>query len=150
MCEFGWFGIWGVRARGLVGSPAWKSPLTSSLRNLSFIQYAAGSHRRISVGEEPHPVGSCWRVQCGLSRKACRVRGGESFWVRRGPPQAQSSWLGGQGGRAHCRVQKGHFLPLPRQLGRTAFHRAAEHGQLDALDFLVGSGCEHSVKDKVL
>lgn len=36
------------------------------------------------------------------------------------------------------------------QLGRTAFHRAAEHGQLEALDFLVGSGCDHSVKDKVL
>ncbi|XP_011948153.1 PREDICTED: ankyrin repeat and death domain-containing protein 1A-like [Cercocebus atys] len=34
------------------------------------------------------------------------------------------------------------------KLGRTAFHRAAEHGQLDALDFLVGSGCDHSVKDK--
>nr|BAC11532.1 unnamed protein product [Homo sapiens] len=34
------------------------------------------------------------------------------------------------------------------KLGRTAFHRAAEHGQLDALDFLVGSGCDHNVKDK--
>ena len=66
------------------------------------------------------------------------------------PLQALSGWLGGQGGHAYYRVQKGHFLPLPGQLGRTAFHRAAEHGQLDALDFLVGSGCDHSVKDKVL
>eukprot|EP00071_Canis_lupus_P034943 XP_022268500.1 ankyrin repeat and death domain-containing protein 1A isoform X14 [Canis lupus familiaris] len=62
----------------------------------------------------------------------------------------------------HCAAQKGHVpvlafimedledVPLDRadKLGRTAFHRAAEHGQLDALDFLVGSGCDHSVKDK--
>ncbi|XP_019687805.1 ankyrin repeat and death domain-containing protein 1A isoform X8 [Felis catus] len=62
----------------------------------------------------------------------------------------------------HCAAQKGHVpvlafimedledVPLDQadKLGRTAFHRAAEHGQLDALDFLVGSGCEHSVKDK--
>lgn len=26
----------------------------------------------------------------------------------------------------------------------------AGHGQLDALDFRVGSGCDHSVRDKVL
>lgn len=38
---------------------------------------------------------------------------------------------------------------LSGQLGRTAFHRAAEHGQLEALDFLVGSGCDQGVKDKV-
>lgn len=44
----------------------------------------------------------------------------------------------------------GRFTLFSFQLGRTAFHRAAEHGQLDALDFLVGSGCDHSVKDKVL
>ncbi|XP_019485956.1 PREDICTED: ankyrin repeat and death domain-containing protein 1A isoform X2 [Hipposideros armiger] len=62
----------------------------------------------------------------------------------------------------HCAAQKGHVLMLAfimedledvaldhaDKLGRTAFHRAAEHGQLDALDFLVGSGCDHSVKDK--
>lgn len=48
-----------------------------------------------------------------------------------------------QGEESHCPFP-------PGQLGRTAFHRAAEHGQLDALDFLVGSGCDHSVKDKVL
>uniref|UniRef100_G3SQV5 Ankyrin repeat and death domain containing 1A n=1 Tax=Loxodonta africana TaxID=9785 RepID=G3SQV5_LOXAF len=62
----------------------------------------------------------------------------------------------------HCAAQKGHVLVLAfimedledvaldhaDKLGRTAFHRAAEHGQLDALDFLVGSGCDHSVKDK--
>ncbi|XP_008566185.1 PREDICTED: ankyrin repeat and death domain-containing protein 1A [Galeopterus variegatus] len=62
----------------------------------------------------------------------------------------------------HCAAQKGHVPVLAfimedledvaldhvDQLGRTAFLRAAEHGQLDALDFLVGSGCDHSVKDK--
>ncbi|XP_057625042.1 ankyrin repeat and death domain-containing protein 1A isoform X3 [Chionomys nivalis] len=62
----------------------------------------------------------------------------------------------------HCAAQKGHMpvlafvvedledvaLDNADKLGRTAFHRAAEHGQLDALDFLVGSGCDHSVKDK--
>ncbi|KAM5339277.1 LOW QUALITY PROTEIN: ankyrin repeat and death domain-containing protein 1A [Glossophaga mutica] len=62
----------------------------------------------------------------------------------------------------HCAAQKGHVqvlafimedledvaLDRADKLGRTAFHRAAEHGQLDALDFLVGSGCDHSVKDK--
>ncbi|XP_012584205.1 PREDICTED: ankyrin repeat and death domain-containing protein 1A isoform X2 [Condylura cristata] len=62
----------------------------------------------------------------------------------------------------HCAAQKGHVLVLAfimedledvaldrtDQLGRTAFHRAAEHGQLDALDFLVGSGCDHGAKDK--
>ncbi|KAM4829768.1 LOW QUALITY PROTEIN: ankyrin repeat and death domain-containing protein 1A [Thomomys bottae] len=62
----------------------------------------------------------------------------------------------------HCAAQKGHVpvlafimedledvaLDQADKLGRTAFHRAAEHGQLDALDFLVGSGCDHSAKDK--
>ncbi|XP_074222432.1 ankyrin repeat and death domain-containing protein 1A isoform X4 [Camelus bactrianus] len=62
----------------------------------------------------------------------------------------------------HCAAQKGHVhvlafmmedledvaLDQADKLGRTAFHQAAEHGQLDALDFLVGSGCDHSVKDK--
>ncbi|GAB1294362.1 Ankyrin repeat and death domain-containing 1A [Apodemus speciosus] len=62
----------------------------------------------------------------------------------------------------HCAAQKGHMPVLAfvmedledvaldhgDKLGRTAFHRAAEHGQLDALDFLVGSGCDHGVKDK--
>ncbi|KAF5925355.1 hypothetical protein HPG69_001799 [Diceros bicornis minor] len=62
----------------------------------------------------------------------------------------------------HCAAQKGHVLVLAfimedledvaldhaDKLGRTAFHRAADHGQLDALDFLVGSGCDHGVKDK--
>ncbi|XP_069315084.1 ankyrin repeat and death domain-containing protein 1A isoform X1 [Eulemur rufifrons] len=62
----------------------------------------------------------------------------------------------------HCAAQRGHVpvlafimedledvaLDHADKLGRTAFHRAAEYGQLDALDFLVGSGCDHSVKDK--
>lgn len=66
------------------------------------------------------------------------------------PLQALRDWLDGQCGHASHRVQKGHSLPLSGQLGRTAFHRAAEHGQLEALELLVGSGCDHSVKDKVL
>ncbi|XP_047621653.1 ankyrin repeat and death domain-containing protein 1A isoform X4 [Phacochoerus africanus] len=62
----------------------------------------------------------------------------------------------------HCAALKGHVpvlafimedledvaLDHADKLGRTAFHRAVEHGQLGALDFLVGSGCDHSVKDK--
>ncbi|XP_040825221.1 ankyrin repeat and death domain-containing protein 1A-like [Ochotona curzoniae] len=62
----------------------------------------------------------------------------------------------------HCAAQKGHVpvlvymmedledvaLDQADKLGRTAFHRAAEHGQLEALDFLVGSGCDQGVKDK--
>ncbi|XP_070276986.1 ankyrin repeat and death domain-containing protein 1A isoform X4 [Myotis yumanensis] len=62
----------------------------------------------------------------------------------------------------HCAAQKGHVpvlafimedledvaLDRADKLGRTAFHLAAAHGQLEALDFLVGSGCDHSVKDK--
>lgn len=62
----------------------------------------------------------------------------------------------------HCAAQKGHVpvlafvmedledvaLDRADKLGRTAFHRAAEHGHLDAVDFLVGSGCDHGVKDK--
>ncbi|XP_036294889.1 ankyrin repeat and death domain-containing protein 1A isoform X2 [Pipistrellus kuhlii] len=62
----------------------------------------------------------------------------------------------------HCAAQKGHVpvlafimedledvaLDHADKLGRTAFHLAAAHGQLEALDFLVGSGCDHSVKDK--
>ncbi|KAM6149326.1 LOW QUALITY PROTEIN: ankyrin repeat and death domain-containing protein 1A [Erethizon dorsatum] len=62
----------------------------------------------------------------------------------------------------HCAALRGHVpvlafmmedledVALDRRdkLGRTAFHRAAEHGQLEALDFLVGLGCDHSVKDK--
>ncbi|XP_023568352.1 ankyrin repeat and death domain-containing protein 1A isoform X6 [Octodon degus] len=62
----------------------------------------------------------------------------------------------------HCAALRGHVpvlafvmedledvgLDRRDKLGRTAFHRAAEHGQLEALDFLVGSGCDHSVKDK--
>ncbi|XP_058521263.1 ankyrin repeat and death domain-containing protein 1A [Ochotona princeps] len=62
----------------------------------------------------------------------------------------------------HCAVQKGHVpvlaylmkdledvaLDQADKLGRTAFHRAAENGQLETLDFLVGSGCDQGVKDK--
>ncbi|OWK09938.1 hypothetical protein Celaphus_00006616, partial [Cervus elaphus hippelaphus] len=39
---------------------------------------------------------------------------------------------------------------LEDELGRTAFPWAAEHGQLDAPDLSVGSGCDHSVKDEEL
>lgn len=52
-------------------------------------------------------------------------------------------------GETEGRARKVHFL-LPGQLGRAAFHWAAEHRQLDALDLSVGSGCGHSVKDKEL
>lgn len=55
----------------------------------------------------------------------------------------------GHGRRGLWRCEEAHCPSSSGQLGRTAFHRAAEHGQLDALDFLVGSGCDHSVKDKV-
>lgn len=73
------------------------------------------------------------------------MREGEVVWGKRGRCKPRVV------GETEARwVQKGHSLLLPCQLGRTAFHRAAEHGQLDALDFLVGSGCDHSVKDKVL
>uniref|UniRef100_A0A5F8HBT7 Ankyrin repeat and death domain containing 1A n=1 Tax=Monodelphis domestica TaxID=13616 RepID=A0A5F8HBT7_MONDO len=62
----------------------------------------------------------------------------------------------------HFAAQKGHVhvlefimedledVPLDRidKLDRTAFHLAAEHGQLDTLDFLIGSGCDHGIKDK--
>lgn len=68
-------------------------------------------------------------------------------WRVSGAQQAQSDWRNwGPVGRA----RKSHSFLLPGQLGRTAFHRAVEHGQLGALDFLVVSGCDHSVKDKVL
>ena len=69
------------------------------------------------------------------------------------PLQSQSGWGTGarwaEAGMPTDRVREAHTASPPGQLGRTAFHRAAEHGQLDALDFLVGSGCDHSVKDKV-
>lgn len=64
-----------------------------------------------------------------------------------GEATASPEWLGKR--RPGGQARKVHYL-FTGQLGRTAFHRAAEHGQLDALDFLVGSGCDHSVKDKVL
>ncbi|XP_033612029.1 ankyrin repeat and death domain-containing protein 1A isoform X4 [Fukomys damarensis] len=78
----------------------------------------------------------------------------------KGPPP----WACFQDGLAllHCAALRGHMPVLAftmedlegvaldhgDKLGRTAFHRAAEHGHLEAVDFLVGSGCDHSVKDK--
>lgn len=35
------------------------------------------------------------------------------------------------------------------QSGKTAFHLAAEHGQLEVLEYLIGMGCAHNLKDKV-
>uniref|UniRef100_A0A667X7T9 Ankyrin repeat and death domain containing 1A n=1 Tax=Myripristis murdjan TaxID=586833 RepID=A0A667X7T9_9TELE len=32
--------------------------------------------------------------------------------------------------------------------GKAAFHLAAEHGQLDVVEFLIGMGCTHGLKDK--
>ncbi|XP_074248916.1 ankyrin repeat and death domain-containing protein 1A isoform X8 [Saimiri boliviensis] len=96
--------------------------------------------------------------------------GSSRSWSTRGPRSTVRARLQGpsctcfQDGLTllHCAAQKGHVPVLAfimedledvdldhvDKLGRTAFHRAAEHGQLDALDFLVGSGCDHSVKDK--
>ncbi|XP_024076465.1 ankyrin repeat and death domain-containing protein 1A-like [Terrapene carolina triunguis] len=34
------------------------------------------------------------------------------------------------------------------KMDKTAFHLAAEHGRLEVVEFLIGSGCSHSVKDK--
>lgn len=34
-------------------------------------------------------------------------------------------------------------------MDRTAFHLAAEHGQLEVVEFLIRLGCSHSAKDKV-
>uniref|UniRef100_A0A4X2LHS1 Ankyrin repeat and death domain containing 1A n=1 Tax=Vombatus ursinus TaxID=29139 RepID=A0A4X2LHS1_VOMUR len=62
----------------------------------------------------------------------------------------------------HCAAQRGHVHVLEfimedledvsldqiDKLDRTAFHLAAEHGQLDTLDFLIGFGCDHGIKDK--
>ena len=74
------------------------------------------------------------------------MRGGGSIWGGRGhyKPRVVGEI------EARCAGHKASLSYLPGQLGRTAFHRAAEHGQLDALYFLVGSGCDHSAKDKVL
>lgn len=41
----------------------------------------------------------------------------------------------------------GLFLFL--KMDRTAFHLAAENGQLEVVDLLIGLGCSHSIKDKV-
>lgn len=35
------------------------------------------------------------------------------------------------------------------QSGKTAFHLAAEHGHLEVVEFLIGMGCAHDLKDKV-
>lgn len=35
------------------------------------------------------------------------------------------------------------------QSGKTAFHLAAEHGQLEVTEYLIGMGCAHDLKDKV-
>lgn len=36
------------------------------------------------------------------------------------------------------------------QSGKTAFHLAAEHGQLEVTEYLIGMGCAHNLKDKVI
>ncbi|KAM9311933.1 ankyrin repeat and death domain-containing protein 1A [Gastrophryne carolinensis] len=62
----------------------------------------------------------------------------------------------------HCAAQRGHIKVLEfimedledvkvdkmDKLGRTAFHLAAEHGKMEVVEFLIGSGCQHSLKDK--
>lgn len=80
-----------------------------------------------------------------LGSWVCGARRGEGVWLRRS--HRKPSVVGEiEAGWAECKSS----LLLLSQLGRTAFHLAAAHGQLEALDFLVGSGCDHSVKDKVL
>lgn len=39
---------------------------------------------------------------------------------------------------------------LSDQSGKTALHLAAEHGQSEVVEFLIGMGCTHSLKDKVV
>ncbi|XP_064868269.1 ankyrin repeat and death domain-containing protein 1A isoform X3 [Oncorhynchus nerka] len=76
-------------------------------------------------------------------------------------------------GLLHCAAQRGHSRVLefimedlvedvlldrvdnliPHSLfycqsGKTAFHLAAEHGQLEVVEFLIGMGCTHGLKDK--
>ncbi|XP_030581035.1 ankyrin repeat and death domain-containing protein 1A isoform X3 [Archocentrus centrarchus] len=40
------------------------------------------------------------------------------------------------------------YCGLFAQSGKTALHLAAEHGQLEVVEFLVGMGCTHDLKDK--
>lgn len=141
---FRWIRLLGVRARGIVG--VLHGDLDSQPQDS--VPYSVGTRepRRISVGESTSQVGSCWEVGSGLSRQGVWGEGRRECLGQERPLQAPRGW----GNRSQMgRAQKVHSL-LPCQLGRTAFLRAAEHGQLDALDFLVGSGCDHSVKDKVL
>lgn len=41
------------------------------------------------------------------------------------------------------------FFCFLSKMDRTAFHLAAEHGQLEVVEFLIRHGCSHSAKDKV-
>lgn len=76
------------------------------------------------------------KLGLGFAGRMSRARRGESVW-------GTSFRVAGETGDQEDRARKVHFL-LPGQLGRAAFHWAAEHGQLDALDLSVGSGCDHS------
>lgn len=110
-----------------------------------FISEAAGSRPRTALGQGT-PDDGCWEVGSGRSRQGVWVRA--AWGVCLGlvnPEQGRQA-----GPRACWQGEEGSLGSFLAQLGRTAFHRAAEHGQLEALDFLVGSGCDHSVKDKVL
>uniref|UniRef100_A0A8C7QTS2 Ankyrin repeat and death domain containing 1A n=1 Tax=Oncorhynchus mykiss TaxID=8022 RepID=A0A8C7QTS2_ONCMY len=66
-------------------------------------------------------------------------------------------------GLLHCAAQRGHsrvlefimedlvedvLLDRVDNSGKTAFHLAAEHGQLEVVEFLIGMGCTHGLKDK--
>ena len=113
-----------------------------SLRNRSFIELSARSHRRFQWGRGPPKWGVAGKLGLGFPGRMCRARGGESVWGTASPEWLGKLRPGGQG-------KKGS-LSSPCQLGRAAFHWAAEHGQLDALDLSMGFGCGHSVKDKEL
>lgn len=48
-----------------------------------------------------------------------------------------------------CFLSLLHFLCFLSKMERTAFHLAAEYGQLEVVEFLIRLGCSHSAKDKV-
>ncbi|KAA8592013.1 hypothetical protein FQN60_017387 [Etheostoma spectabile] len=66
------------------------------------------------------------------------------------------------GAKLNCENKRGHIKVLEfimedledicldrvDKLGKTALHLAAEHGQFEVVEFLIGMGCTHGLKDK--